>query len=273
MDKRTCIQSDCEKPAATRGWCSTHYRRWRLYGDPEYVTPRKRGATCSIDDCDEKTVGRGWCRKHYNRWWKHGDPTYVKEWTLPPQNRPRNFGCRADGCDNKHFAKGFCKNHYQQDYIKRTRDARKAYLRRYYEENRETIREYQREYWQKNREKLINQNREWYRANREQQLEYRRKYRAENLERVLELNRKRRAREKGVTVRDFTADQWEEVKSEWSHRCAYCGKQKRLTVDHVIPIAKGGNHTKANIVPACQPCNSKKGDRDPFPFWFERPAA
>ena len=35
----------------------------------------------------------------------------------------------------------------------------------------------------------------------------------------------------------------------------------RPTRDHVIPISKGGNNTKENIVPACGSCNSKKKDK------------
>ena len=36
---------------------------------------------------------------------------------------------------------------------------------------------------------------------------------------------------------------------------------ERLTQDHVIPLSKGGQHIKENIVPACPSCNSKKGNR------------
>lgn len=32
-----CKESDCEKPIQARGWCSMHYRRWRLNGDPQIV--------------------------------------------------------------------------------------------------------------------------------------------------------------------------------------------------------------------------------------------
>jgi len=47
------------------------------------------------------------------------------------------------------------------------------------------------------------------------------------------------------------------------HRCQYCGGDRRLTVDHVIPRSKGGDHTWDNVVTSCAPCNLKKGDRTP----------
>jgi len=48
--------------------------------------------------------------------------------------------------------------------------------------------------------------------------------------------------------------------------CQYCGKQpgsKELTIDHVVPRAKGGLSTWTNCVLACIDCNSKKADRTP----------
>jgi 5-methylcytosine-specific restriction endonuclease McrA len=49
-------------------------------------------------------------------------------------------------------------------------------------------------------------------------------------------------------------------------RCQYCGEKfntNELTFDHVIPRAKGGSNTMDNVVAACEPCNSRKGDK----FW------
>jgi len=44
-------------------------------------------------------------------------------------------------------------------------------------------------------------------------------------------------------------------------KCFYCGgKFSKLTVDHVVPIAKGGSHTLDNLVFACHACNSEKRD-------------
>ena len=47
------------------------------------------------------------------------------------------------------------------------------------------------------------------------------------------------------------------------HCCQYCGSRKRLTLDHVIPRSRGGKHTWNNVVTACEPCNSFKGNRTP----------
>jgi 5-methylcytosine-specific restriction endonuclease McrA len=56
-------------------------------------------------------------------------------------------------------------------------------------------------------------------------------------------------------------------KSQWWLRqlnqgiCHYCGNKfaaKELTMDHIVPLARGGTSTPGNIVPACRPCNRDK---------------
>ena len=45
-------------------------------------------------------------------------------------------------------------------------------------------------------------------------------------------------------------------------KCVYCGvKNVRLTIDHIVPKAKGGKSTFENTVAACKPCNNKKGSK------------
>lgn len=44
----------------------------------------------------------------------------------------------------------------------------------------------------------------------------------------------------------------------WS--CQYCAATGELTIDHVIPRAKGGESTWDNVVACCAPCNRRKGD-------------
>jgi 5-methylcytosine-specific restriction endonuclease McrA len=44
-------------------------------------------------------------------------------------------------------------------------------------------------------------------------------------------------------------------------RCHYCGRQvapKELTLDHVVPLIRGGSSTRGNCVPACKECNNQK---------------
>lgn len=49
--------------------------------------------------------------------------------------------------------------------------------------------------------------------------------------------------------------------------CYYCQghfPKDELTMDHKVPIARGGLSSKNNIVPCCKDCNSKKQSQDPI---------
>jgi 5-methylcytosine-specific restriction endonuclease McrA len=47
-----------------------------------------------------------------------------------------------------------------------------------------------------------------------------------------------------------------------NYTCQYCGRQTaHLTIDHVEPRHRGGQHRWDNLVAACQPCNRQKGGR------------
>lgn len=55
--------------------------------------------------------------------------------------------------------------------------------------------------------------------------------------------------------------------TRWWHQkiakgeCHYCGRRfppGELTMDHIVPVIRGGKTTKGNVAPACKECNSKK---------------
>jgi 5-methylcytosine-specific restriction endonuclease McrA len=48
-----------------------------------------------------------------------------------------------------------------------------------------------------------------------------------------------------------------------SGQCQYCGSDKDLSIDHVLPRSRGGGSSWKNLVTACKPCNSRKGDDTP----------
>jgi 5-methylcytosine-specific restriction endonuclease McrA len=61
-------------------------------------------------------------------------------------------------------------------------------------------------------------------------------------------------------ARELRATQW------WKRQCAkgrchWCGRMTaagQLTMDHIVPISRGGKSTRGNTVPACKTCNTKK---------------
>ena len=49
------------------------------------------------------------------------------------------------------------------------------------------------------------------------------------------------------------------------YRCVDCGTTSDLTIDHVIPLARGGRNHESNMATRCEPCNSAKADLPPPP--------
>lgn len=54
--------------------------------------------------------------------------------------------------------------------------------------------------------------------------------------------------------------------------CSYCEKKfpkEELTMEHILPIARGGKSTKKNCVPCCKDCNTKKGSKTKAEMAFD----
>jgi len=96
-------------------------------------------------------------------------------------------------------------------------------------------------------------------THREERRIYQRAYHKAHPEVVKASFHRRRAQQAAAGKNDLTAHQWKEIKAHYDHRCVYCGrKMSRLTMDHILPLSKGGEHTFTNIVPACKACNDRK---------------
>lgn len=83
-EKPICASESCESPAITKGWCSKHYQRWKIYGDPNFVrkeiTSRpKNGRVCRIPDCGEPVKAKGLCSMHHQRWLRTGDTERLRK--------------------------------------------------------------------------------------------------------------------------------------------------------------------------------------------------
>jgi len=118
-------------------------------------------------------------------------------------------------------------------------------------------------YYLVNAEKKKAESRRYYQLHLEKSRSRVRRWKSFNPAAVSAQRYRRRVNMKNA-VTDLTNDQWQTIKAAYRNRCAYCGRKRPLTMDHVIPVSKGGAHTAANIVPACQSCNSSKSTRPPL---------
>lgn len=72
---------------------------------------------------------------------------------------------------------------------------------------------------------------------------------------------KQRSYRRKMAVGDFSLEEWELLKKQYNHTCPCCKLSEpeiNLTIDHIIPLIKGGTNNLENIQPLCLSCNCKK---------------
>lgn len=121
----------------------------------------------------------------------------------------------------------------QREYRRRLKPYMAAYLRQYAATHPETIKK------------------------------HRRKYRATHIDQCRLYKRLYMARRRRQLVVEgkVTVQQWRQILMFYGRACAYCNKPESdapLTIDHYIPLAKGGKNIWQNVWPLCLDCNMKK---------------
>lgn len=96
---------------------------------------------------------------------------------------------------------------------------------------------------------------------REQRLQSVSRYQRENPHVPKRAKRKRKALIAGAGVFVVSSRDWLRLVRRYDGRCFYCKADGRMSMDHVIPISRGGRHSIGNLVPACVTCNSSKRNR------------
>lgn len=146
-------------------------------------------------------------------------------------------------------------------------------LAAYRSQHRAEKRAYDKRYWGEHRERRLAQKRALYERDRDRILAARRAQRdaRRDLDNALRRERyrtnpamylaHRHARRATLTANGgaYTAAEWAALLALYENKCAYCGASRPLHVDHRIPIARGGRGDIANVLPACGPCNYRKG--------------
>lgn len=178
-----------------------------------------------------------------------------------------------------------CRNIENNEWQRKNPEKVAAKKRRHYHEagGGEKARAYGRTYGQMNKEKRDANNRRWYEKNRSAALEYAQYYIAENRDNVNARRRRkyaidpsvataqrhrRRARKKAADG-SHSADDLRRLMKAQRGRCYWCSEHvhDKGTVDHVIPLARGGSDDPSNLVISCRSCNSRKRTRLAYTEW------
>ena len=168
-----------------------------------------------------------------------------------------------------------CIQKYNKTYYKLNKQKMDEYSKKYYKQNEDKLKEqhkqYAKKYYKNNRVQQLIKLREYYCKNKDRFKNYRKrnkdrinKMRREWLKRnphkaSCYSNKRRAALNKSES--NYTINEWTNLCNTTGNKCLQCNKQEELTVDHIIPISKGGNNDISNIQPLCGSCNSSKGTK------------
>lgn len=123
----------------------------------------------------------------------------------------------------------------------------KEYRDKYYAENKEKIKANVKRHRQnpEYRKKQNVWNKKWQDSNKEKVLLYRRKSQKKRVEILKEIGAVNEKIREKILLRD-------------DNKCLSCGSKTKLTIDHIIPITKGGLTRVSNLQTLCMVCNAKK---------------
>jgi 5-methylcytosine-specific restriction endonuclease McrA len=168
--------------------------------------------------------------------------------------------------------------------IDKTREQQQRWNRTYKAKHREEERQRNASYRAKNRDRLNANLRAWRQANLDEvraydrirsklgyatgdKLAYLKEWRRRNPEKArASLRASFHKRRSQIAADSFTAAEWLALASLFDSQCAYCGRKAFLTVDHRMPLSRGGRNLIENVLPCCKSCNSRKHDKAEVEF-------
>ena len=140
-------------------------------------------------------------------------------------------------------------------YTNHCKPCARALSKAWREANTEKARASTQAWANKNKSRRRAKNRERYALNRDKLIAQTAQYRKDHPEMVVMYNYRRKEHsnknEKFVILS-------KEINKLLSSLCVKCGTRERITLDHIIPVARGGRHSIGNLQPLCKSCNSSK---------------
>ena len=223
--------------------------------------------TCTIEDCGNKVVARGWCNRHYLRWSHHGDPLGGGRDLKPSQDH--NDGTRTcNGCGDRlpltDFDHDETAAHGRRSQCSPCRGAK---VKQWYQDNQERQLERARARQSRDGDKIRAGDMLRYERNREARIALATVHGHLRRSRLAEA-----VTERGISVKALRAIHGD--------ICPYCkvgmtflagrGHEYtpgKATVEHIVPLSRGGDHTFANTMLCCWRCNIRKNAK-PLEEWI-----
>jgi len=147
----------------------------------------------------------------------------------------------------------------QKEYYQQNREKAIEYARQWRKDNPEKCKEYHEVYAEKYPEKErlrhFNKAKKYREEKPELVKEWSKRWRENHPEKVALANQKRRAKYSEFLVTE------KDIRKIYSSQCVACGTYERITLDHIVPLSRGGNHSLGNLQPLCFSCNSSKGNK------------
>lgn len=166
-------------------------------------------------------------------------------------------------CNKAHAARWYIENKdaalaQRKERFQNKREFESEQMRQWRLANLEKKRASDAAYYAANKEKFTAYALMWSRANRASVNRRNAEYKKRNPQQVLDQSHRRRARKLGSAALIVASGDITRLKQRFGGMCAYCGSSGKMTIDHVVPLSRGGTHAIGNLLPACQPCNFSK---------------
>ena len=141
------------------------------------------------------------------------------------------------------------------------KDCYNSYIRNWSQKNKESVNARVLVYHHKNKTAKNLKRKKSYILNKDSQYRTGKEWAAKNPEKTRTYKRNYSHRRRQILVGQTWQIKDRELAEIKSQTCFYCGSSNQITIDHILPVSKGGEHRIGNLVPACKSCNSSKGNK------------
>lgn len=219
----------------------------------------------------DRVLGRlfSWCRSCHFLITKGRPPKRRNPDALPARRKPADVPDPIGRCRGCGIVKPRSEFPFHTCYCTACTSARdaveaaRASQKRYRERHPGRLKAQSKKYAEKHRVKRNAEARRRRAENPEHENGIQRRWKARNKDYVNACTHKRRCRILKVEG-TYTVAEWRAIKAAQSYTCRMCGRREpeiKLTVDHIVPLTKGGRNDKSNLQGLCQSCNSRKHNR------------